>query len=177
MTFTPSRIARLAWLIVVLGIAGCAFYPMRKFEASPEVQTFEKWRLYVNIIADNPSLHRYKVNCVAWTLPGDFTNGDPKAFRKSAYDAALQSLTLQYIDGDKTTELPLDRLQTGKDNDPRRLVQLIQDGLIDIPPQVRQLQATVTMRFADTASGNVETKVFKIKMIKREGKEIGPLLE
>jgi hypothetical protein len=175
-TTIKSLVASLALLFVALGMAGCAFHPVRKFEASPHVQTFEKWRLYVNVLADNPTRHQYNVNCLAWTLPGDFTNGDPKAFRKSAYTVTLQSLTLHYLNGARTVEIPLNRLHPEKSNDPTRLAVLIQEGLVDIPPQVRQLEATMTALFTNTASGQAETKVFKFKMTKREGKEIGPLL-
>ena len=164
-------------LFVALGMAaGCAFYPVRKFAATPVVQTFENWRLYVNVLADNPSQHRYNVNALAWTLPGNSTNGDPKAFRKSAYTATLQSLTLHGVDGASTFEIPLNRLQPSPTNDPARQVHLVQEGLVDIPPQTRQLEATLTAIFTNTASGQPETKVFTFKMTKRKGKEIGPLL-
>lgn len=169
-------------LVVVLAfMSGCSTDRTREFVAAKGPETFENWRIYVHVDADlypkgsyTPANHSYSVNCTAWTVDGDVSRG-PSSFRASAYFARIDSLKLTYSQGDDMAELPLDKLSPGEGNDPSRAVSLKQANLIAIPAEVRELQATVTMTFTDRRTDKAETKVFKIKMVKREGREIVPL--
>lgn len=170
-------------LLALVFATGCRPYRTREFVAIPHPVKFENWRLYVNVHVDavnpRPTNHSYVVSAVAWTARGDATRGQASEFRSTAYDVSLNSLRLFRLDGTHLIELPLPPLHHGFNDHPNRLVQLgpTNGARIEIPASVSELRAEVatTLRRRDT--GQTETKVHTLRMLKREGTKLGPILD
>ena len=173
------------WFLIMVMLAfmsGCYTYRIREFVAFRGAETFENWRIHVTVQADlypmgsySPGNHNYSVSCTASTVKGDVYYG-ASSYRTSAYFARFDSLKLTYLQGDVTVELPLDSLHRGKRDEYSRSIYLSQKNLIAIPEEVRELEATVTMTFSERKkTSKTETKVFNIRMIKKEGRKIAPI--
>lgn len=119
------------------------------------------------------------VRTVAWTASGDSVGGDASQFRPTAYAASLDSLRLFCIEGTSVVELPLPLLHRGASDHPNRLVSLAPANRagITIPASVKELRADVVMTFRHRETGRTETKVFTLRMFKRERTTLEPILE
>jgi len=177
-----NRTFKIAWLSVfaLVVATGCRLDRTREFVAVQRPLKFENWGIYVNarVEAANPSPtnHLFVISAVAWTAPGDWIGPDVQ-FKSTTYDASLDSLRLFRIEGTNAAELPLPPLHHDSSDQPNRVVQLYSDNHIgiEIPANVKELRAEVVMTFRHRGTGKTETKVFAIKMVKRERTKFAPL--
>jgi hypothetical protein len=182
-----NRTLRIAWscvfALILMTATGCRQHRTREFVAVQRPVKFENWRLYVNAFVDaanpSPTNHFYLISAVAWTAPRDDLRSDPSQFRPTTYDASLDSLRLFRLEGTNAVELLLPPLRHGSDDQPNRLVGLApgnRAGIL-ILASVNELRAEVTMTFRHRETGKTETRVFTIRMLKRERTKLEPLLE
>ena len=160
---------------------GCTRYKVREFAAVTGPVTFENWRIYVfaQVDAANPAPtnQSYQIKALAWTAKGDYITANTNDFRPTAYDASLDSLRLFQVEGTNSVELPLPPFLHGPDDRPSRLVQIFHPHgtTVEIPADVRELRAVITLTFRHRDTGRVEIRTYTLRMLKREQTQLAPL--
>jgi hypothetical protein len=166
---------------LLLGGCFCTTH-VRKFEERGGKQAFEDWRVWVTAYAspvqpwenreETLANHQYELYCGAATVDYGSAANEPGWESKSRYRASISSFVLTYQrDGQRVTlETPPMKLSIWSGS-----TRMGPQGVVLISPEVKELEAEVTITFTPKGGGEPVVQTFHFTLVKFDGNRLEPV--